>query len=72
MDTRFITVSRFANGFAAVCYWLNKDESEPTWQTWQTDIGRYTTETAAEEIAMNWAFIEDIMYVPSKEIFTAN
>lgn len=68
MDTRFITVSRLANGFAAVCYWLNRDEPEPTWQMWRTDIGRYTTEVAAEEIAMNWAFVENIKYISQGEL----
>lgn len=70
MDTRFITVSRLANGFAAVCYWQNNEEPElgSFWEPWQTGIGRYTTELGAEEEALNWAFAEDIKYIPQGEL----
>lgn len=69
MDTRFIIVERLGSGFAAVCYWQNKDEPElgPFWEPWQTGIGRYTNEEEAEEEAMNWAFAEDIKYIPRGE-----
>ena len=58
-----VTVTHGLRGYFAVLLWWNP-EYGGFWEPWESGIGSYTTKSAAEEEAKDWAEAEGVEYRP--------